>query len=193
MMTEVTSDEQLLAAIAARDKAAMTAFYDRYERLVYSFAVRCVTDRSAAEEIVQDVFMKVWRSADSFDAVQGKLTTWLLTITKRTAIDLHRKTQRRLSPDLVEDEQLALFKTDEDEGPEAIVQANAMREIVSEALQALPDDQRATIERMYYQGYTQREIAEDMNVPLGTVKGRIRLGLSRLKEQLLARGLRDAP
>jgi len=193
MMTEVTSDEQLLAAITARDKAAMTAFYDRYERLVYSFAVRCVADRSAAEEIVQDVFMKVWRSADSFDAVQGKLTTWLLTITKRTAIDLHRKMQRRISPDLVEDEQLALFKTDEIEGPEAILQANAMREIVSEALKALPDDQRTTIERMYYQGYTQREIAEDMNVPLGTVKGRIRLGLSRLKEQLLARGLRDAP
>lgn len=192
-MTEVSSDEELLAAIAARDKAAMTAFYDRYERMVFSFAMRCVSDRSAAEEVVQDVFMKVWRSAESYDVAQGKLTTWLLTITKRTAIDLHRKTQRRLTPDLVEDDQLVQLPTDDDEGPEAIVQANAMREVVAEALKALPDDQRATIERMYYQGYTQREIAQEMNVPLGTVKGRIRLGLSRLKEQLLARGLRDAP
>ncbi|MCY0875707.1 MAG: sigma-70 family RNA polymerase sigma factor [Firmicutes bacterium] len=192
-MTEVSSDEQLLAAITASDKAAMTAFYDRYERLVFSFAVRCVSDRNAAEEIVQDVFMKVWRSAESYDGAQGKLTTWLLTITKRTAIDLHRKTQRRLSPDLVEDEQLAQIRTGDDDGPEAIVQANAMRAIVKEALQTLPDDQRMTIERMYYQGYTQREIAQEMNVPLGTVKGRIRLGLSRLNEQLRAKGLRDAP
>lgn len=192
MMTEAVTDEQLLASIAEQDRAAMTTLYDRYERLVYGFALRCVQDRSTAEEIVQDVFLKVWRSAERYDAVQGKLSTWLLTITRRTAIDMHRKTQRRLSPDLLEDEQLSQIQTDQ-EGPEQIVDARATRAIIAEALLHLPDDQRVTIERMYYQGSTQREIAEAMNVPLGTVKGRIRLGLSRLKEQLQATGLRDAP
>jgi len=192
MMIEAVSDDELLDGIAQQDRAAMTALYDRYERLVYSFAVRAVRDRSAAEEIVQDVFVKVWRSAERYDASQGKLSTWLLTIARRTAIDMHRKTQRRLVPELMEDEQLAQVH-DDDAGPEAIVEAHAVRDILHEALARLPDDQRATIERMYYQGYTQREIAEAMDVPLGTVKGRIRLGLSRLKEQLLATGLRDVP
>jgi len=191
-MIEAVSDDELLDGIAQQDRAAMTALYDRYERLVYSFAVRAVRDRSAAEEIVQDVFVKVWRSAERYDASQGKLSTWLLTIARRTAIDMHRKTQRRLVPELMEDEQLAQVH-DDDAGPEAIVEAHAVRDILHEALARLPDDQRATIERMYYQGYTQREIAEAMDVPLGTVKGRIRLGLSRLKEQLLATGLRDVP
>ncbi|MCY0901528.1 MAG: sigma-70 family RNA polymerase sigma factor [Firmicutes bacterium] len=191
-MIETVSDDELLDGIAQQDRAAMTALYDRYERLVYSFAVRAVRDRSAAEEIVQDVFVKVWRSAERYDASQGKLSTWLLTIARRTAIDMHRKTQRRLIPELMEDEQLAQVHDDE-AGPEAIVEAHALRDIIQEALARLPDDQRATIERMYYQGYTQREIAESMDVPLGTVKGRIRLGLSRLKEQLLATGLRDVP
>jgi RNA polymerase sigma-70 factor (ECF subfamily) len=189
-MMEPCSDEELLQRIAQQDRSAMTELYDRYERVVFGFALRTVSDRGQAEEVVQDVFMRVWRNAQRYDPQLAKVSTWMLTVTRRCAIDALRKSARRPASDLTQDEQLNLVPATEP-GPEARASAVAVRDIVASALQSLPRDQRVALERMYYQGYTQSEIAEEFGIPLGTVKGRIRLGLARLREQLDAAGLRD--
>jgi RNA polymerase sigma-70 factor (ECF subfamily) len=189
-MMEPCSDEELLQRIAQQDRSAMTELYDRYERVVFGFALRTVSDRGQAEEVVQDVFMRIWRNAQRYDPQLAKVSTWMLTVTRRCAIDALRKSARRPSSDLTQDEQLNLVPATEP-GPEAQASAVAVRDIVAAALQSLPRDQRVALERMYYQGYTQSEIAQEFGIPLGTVKGRIRLGLARLREQLDAAGLRD--
>ncbi|OPG15144.1 RNA polymerase sigma factor [Ferroacidibacillus organovorans] len=189
-MSELQSDEFLLEGIARREQAALETFYDRYERMVFSFALRCVADRSLAEEVVQDVFTRLWRSAERYDGQKAKVSTWLLTITRRIAIDHHRKSMRNVPVQSDVDDRLQQLE-ESDPGPPEQVEANEMKDLVRSALNRLPNDQREAIERMYYQGQTQKEIAEAIRVPLGTVKGRIRLGLARLREQIDVHGWGD--
>ncbi|KYP81365.1 RNA polymerase sigma factor [Ferroacidibacillus organovorans] len=189
-MSELQSDEFLLEGIARREQAALETFYDRHERMVFSFALRCVADRSLAEEVVQDVFTRLWRSAERYDGQKAKVSTWLLTITRRIAIDHHRKSMRNVPVQSDVDDRLQQLE-ESDPGPPEQVEANEMKDLVRSALNRLPNDQREAIERMYYQGQTQKEIAEAIRVPLGTVKGRIRLGLARLREQIDVHGWGD--
>jgi len=192
MFDTLTDDEQLMRRIAETDRQAMEVLYDRYGKMVYGFAYKSVSDRYAAEEITQDVFTQVWKNAASYDATQAKLATWLLTITRRIAIDHFRRSERRPQAAPTTDEVLILFH-DTSIGPDGLAEVQAVREEVSEAMKSLPIDQRIPIERMYYQGLTQKEIAEQLDVPIGTVKSRIRLGLARLRDKLSSVGLGEAP
>ncbi len=175
------SDEELLRRVAAGDQEALLALYDRYGRLVYSLAYRMLQDHQLAEEITQDVFTRVWQAASTFDPRRSAFTTWLTSITRNRAIDvLRRRRARGLTGPGEAELNTAIARADERLSPEFHLEALAVRE----ALAKLPEAQRQVLELAYFQGMTQREIAEHLNIPLGTVKTRMRLGMLKLRELL---------
>jgi RNA polymerase sigma-70 factor (ECF subfamily) len=169
-------DSELARRVAARDRAAFLALYDRYAGRVYGLCLRMLQDPAAAEEVSQETFLKLWARAGQFDSSRGALVSWLLTIARRNALDQFRREARRprLQPD------------DSEEGLNRIPDPSSESEearwgSLRLALQELPVEQRSAIELAYYQGMSHREIAEFMDIPLGTVKTRIRLGMQRLR------------
>lgn len=183
------SDELLISRVAAGDKLALERLYDRYERLVYSFALRQVGDPQLAEEVVQDVFFRLWRHAGRFDRQRGRFTSWLLNITHNLAIDKLRQHRHRALVPLETVETIAeAVGTAPQPATADLAEAAVMGELVRDALAALKPEQRQALEMAYYQGYTHTEIAELCQVPLGTVKGRLRLALERLRGLLAIDG-----
>ncbi|MDE3113828.1 MAG: sigma-70 family RNA polymerase sigma factor [Chloroflexota bacterium] len=173
------SDRALMEALARRDLAALSALYDRYGRVAYTLAYRIVGEPEAAEDIVQDAFIGAWRGAATFDHARGNPRSWLLSIVHHRAVDLlRRRTAFRPSPL----EEAAEAAADSDTAEEAV--RNVERKTVRDALLGLPEAQRRTIELAYFGGYTQSELAELMGVPLGTVKGRMRIGLQKMRRAL---------
>lgn len=173
-------DELLLARIRERDAAALEALYDRYGRAAFALGYRMLADREAAEEVVQDAFMSVWRQAATYDASVGRVRPWLLAVVHHRAIDrLRRARERRPAVSLNEAWMLA---------SNADVFLDVYRGLqqhqVRRALAALPPPQRAAIELAYFDGYTFTEIADMTGVPVGTAKSRVRLGLARLRSLL---------
>ncbi|HET9017141.1 MAG TPA: sigma-70 family RNA polymerase sigma factor [Thermomicrobiaceae bacterium] len=175
------ADDELVRAIAGRDADAMVALYDRYGRLAFALAYRILADGSAAEEVVQDAFLRVWRQAAGFDPGRGTLRSWLLTIVHHRAIDVLRRRAGRGAGD-VELEAVEYGLAGPDVWGE--VAAKLQREQVRAAVAALPPEQRLAVELAYFEGLTHVEIAERTGAPLGTVKGRLRLGLKKLQETL---------
>ena len=175
-------DGDLLRAVAAGDQAALLALYDRYARLAFALAYRVLGDGPSAEEVVQDAFLQVWRRAGAFDPGRGSnARAWLLTIVRHRAIDLRRRAASRSSRDVaLEAVEPVLAGPD----PWDEVLATLERDRVRAAVTDLPAEQRQAIELAYYEGLTQREIAERTGLPLGTVKGRLRLGLQKLAAAL---------
>ena len=181
-MASTFTDDQLISALRQGEEWAMTTLYDRYARLVFSLALRILNDRLAAEEAVQEVFVKVWRRAKEYDATRGKFSSWLSGITHNHAIDELRR--RRARPTATEDEDAMLDLVAE--GPalfDLAFQSLEHRRIVH-ALEAIPPEQRQPIEMAYFEGYTQQEISERLSEPLGTIKTRMRLGMQKLKSLL---------
>ena len=183
MTTSGRSDEQILAALAQRDLNALEELYDRYGKVSYSLAYRIVGDRGTAEDVVQDAFLSVWRQAGSYRRDRGAPRTWLMSIVHHRSIDRLRS-HASSSTTIPYDE----MPESSDEGlrPSIWQQAwsNVRGDIVRRALERLPAEQRKSIELAYFSGYTQAEIAELMGVPLGTVKGRMRIGLQKLRAML---------
>jgi len=178
-------DAALMARIAAGDAAALAALYDRYARVVFAFAQRIVRDRGLAEELLQEVFFRAWRRADAYQAGRGELITWLLSLTHNLAIDELRKRRRR--PQKAEGTEPALLLDGvATPGPtvEETAWLGALRGELAAALATLPPAQRDAIALAYYGGLTQREIAEALGAPLGTIKTRLRLGLDKLRVEL---------
>ncbi len=180
------TDEALLDAITARDDRALAALYDRYGGLAFALAYRILGDRGAAEDVVQDVFLSVWRRAGSFQTGRGSVRTWLLSIVHHRAIDRLRGTAGRARQDAPLDEVDRVVSA---EDPWREVSTTLQREALKRGLATLPDAQRETIELAYFGGYTQNEIAQRMAVPLGTVKGRMRIGLQKLRGVLMGAGV----
>lgn len=179
------SDAEVIALIAARDSRALEVLYDRYSRVVYSFSLRIVADPQLAEEILQEVFFRVWQQGAGFQSTRGSLITWLLSITHNLSIDEVRKRNRRPKRADSEDPELVLSSVaDEGISIEDEVWLSGVRTAISAALRQLPREQADVIELAYFRGLTQREIAETLTQPLGTVKTRMRLGLQKLREQL---------
>jgi RNA polymerase sigma-70 factor (ECF subfamily) len=179
------SDAEVIALIAARDSRALEVLYDRYSRVVYSFSLRIVADPQLAEEILQEVFFRVWQQGAGFQSARGSLITWLLSITHNLSIDEVRKRNRRPKRADSEDPELVLSSVaDEGISIEDEVWLSGVRTAISAALRQLPREQADVIELAYFRGLTQREIAEALKQPLGTVKTRMRLGLQKLREQL---------
>lgn len=180
------SDEVLLAAIHRGDEGAIAALYDRYGGLAYGLAYRIVNDRGTAEDVVQDAFMSVWRRAVSFQTGRGSVRTWLLSIVHHRAIDRLRGTSGRARRDAPLDEVDRVVAVDD---PWAEVQLRVQRDVLRQSMATLPEAQRRTIELAYFGGYTQHEIASTMDVPIGTVKGRMRIGLQKLRGLLAGTGI----
>lgn len=179
------SDADLITLVTQGDQDALGLLYERYSRAVYSFSLRIVGDAQVAEEILQEVFVRAWQQGGSFQTARGSLITWLLSITHNLSIDEVRRRKRRPQKADSEEPELILASLP-DEGSDVEEEAwlSSLRVSIQDALQQLPAAQREAIELAYFQGLTQREIADTLGEPLGTIKTRMRLGMLKLREQL---------
>jgi RNA polymerase sigma-70 factor, ECF subfamily len=175
-------DGQLVELVAQQDAGALEALYDRYGRAAYSLARRILTEETLAQDVVQEVFLSLWRDARRFDAGRGTVATYLLSMTHHRAVDVVRReeNQRRWR---TSDEGLELAP-DPKARVEDEVEASERRAEVRAALKDLPDPQRQALLLAYFGGYTQREVAALVGVPLGTVKTRMAAGMRKMKEAL---------
>jgi RNA polymerase sigma-70 factor (ECF subfamily) len=180
------ADEDLLSMVERRDPDAFAALYDRHSRAAYSLAYRMMGERQAAEDLVQDAFLKVWRSAGSYRAERGSVRTWILSILHNRGIDQLRAQASRLRTR--ERLEASAEKTQPSEAFSETLRSS-QREQVREAMSTLPPEQLKILELAYFSGYTHTEIAELLGLPLGTVKGRMRLGLKKIKEYFESRDL----
>lgn len=174
------SDVELVTRTATGDVAAFEALYERFGRLVFLLCVRVLGDWMAAEEAAQDAFMRVWRHATRYDAARGAPVTWLLTIANRLAIDRARRRAEAVpSTPAVE---AAVAAARGDPGEQAVISVVGSQ--VRRALRDLVPEQRQALWLTYFAGYTHREAAVAMAVPVGTVKSRVRLGLHNLRRRI---------
>jgi RNA polymerase sigma-70 factor (ECF subfamily) len=186
------SDEVLLSAVARGAVWAMEILYERYSRILYSLAYRMVADHQVAEDLLQDAFLAVWRRATSYSPQSGAVRSWIVSIMHHRTIDYLRTVRRRSTLkeatwEEVERDERTAFPDAWDEAWQNIQSAK-----IREALMKLPTEQRMVIELAYFQGWTHSEIAEGCQIPLGTVKARIRLGLTHLRRVVEEMGLRDS-
>jgi len=170
---DAANDMRLVARIRAGEQDALSDLYDRYSSVVYGVALRVLQDAAAAEDIVQDIFLQLWRKPDAFDSSRGSLVAWLAVIARHRAID--RLRQRRPETD-IEDVVIAGGTDLRDETERSLV-----IEKVRAALGEMNENQRKALEMAYFQGLTHTEIAEKTGEPLGTIKTRIRSGLQTLR------------
>jgi RNA polymerase sigma-70 factor (ECF subfamily) len=186
-------DEELMDRLAGRDLIAFEALYDRYGDLVYSVSLRIVGDTYVAEDVTQDVFLRVWRRPDHFDLSRGKFVTWLLSVARNRSIDQRRSQSRRMrheSPPAAEEEDL-LPSEDARDDPALATVLSEERAAVRQALEVLPPEQKLAIQLAYFGGMTQQEIANTLGQPLGTVKTRMRLGMQKMRNALNQGRMRD--
>lgn len=176
------SDQTLLGRLQQGDEAALGALYERHAPLLYALAVRVVGDRQLAQEVIQDTFLRCWDQAERYDPTRGRVLAWLIGVTRHRAIDVLRSRSHKAR--LRERDTLAAPGSPGEPGQPDDGEGVLLRRAVSAALEALPDAQRRAIELAYYGGLTQTDIAALTGDPLGTVKGRIRLGLDRLRVAL---------
>jgi RNA polymerase sigma-70 factor (ECF subfamily) len=177
----MVSDEELVTRTAQRDEDAFLALYDQYSPRVYGLALRMVRDIQMAEEITQDVFLKLWTRSRSYLAMRGAFAPWLLTITRNTALDRLRLENRRPSVADEHDPE----ETWEFIASEEMPQDEARWRSLYFAVLELPKEQRQAIELAYYHGMSHGEIAAHLGWPVGTVKTRIRIGMDQLRQQWL--------
>lgn len=176
-----SSDEALLAGLAAGDREAAAAFVRHFQRRVYGLALTIVGDPGTAEDVAQEAFLRAWRRAAGYDARRGRVPTWLLAITRNVAIDVVRlKRAQPIDPDVLAS-RLQLEHSREVSGENASL---ADRELLRQAIGSLPDEQRRALVLATFFGRTAREIGELEGVPLGTAKTRIRTAMIRLRETL---------
>jgi RNA polymerase sigma factor (sigma-70 family) len=177
------SDNELYQLVQEDNKEALEQLYDRYEKLLFSFSYKILKQKELSEEAVQDVFMKLWRKKGFYAEHKGKFSSWLLTVTRNVCIDLLRKQTKN---------QVELMEKDMDiertESLEETVTWNEERKVLKEAVGLLTTEQQEIVDLFYFKGYSQADIADKQKLPLGTVKGRIRLALKHLKNTYIKGG-----
>lgn len=174
-------DASLMELLALKQEDALSDLYDRYGRLVYSVALNSVGDQATAEEIVQDVFVKVWEKAANYDATKAGVSTWLIRITRNRSIDELRKEKVRLDKTSISWSKVPFSAGLIGPGPEEETELFWTQNLVRYALDTLPPEQREVLALAYFKGYSHREIAELLGIPLGTVKTRVRLAMQKLR------------
>lgn len=177
----VLEDPLLLQRIAHQDQSALGILYDQYGRLIFSIACQILTDEVLAEEVTQDVFLQVWKKAETYNATQGKVLTWLSSIARHRAIDMLRRRSIRPEGRSVAWEDCCEDRMDDSLAVEPGMMDSETRLHLLQALAGLPPDQREALSLAYFNGLTQQEIAFRLHEPLGTVKTRIRLALIKLR------------
>ena len=177
-------DQTLMKLIAQAQEDALRELYDRYNRLVYSMAVNAVGENTLAEEITQDVFLRIWNKAETYSPKKGKVITWVSSITRYRAIDAIRSQQVRPEGHSVAWDIEGSLDNPDPLNVEERVETTQRQQRVRHAVAQLPEEQRQALAYAYFQGYTHREIAEVLGEPLGTIKTRIRLAMQKLREYL---------
>jgi RNA polymerase sigma-70 factor, ECF subfamily len=176
------SDADLVSRLAFRDEAAFSELYDRYSSALYGLALRVCNSAPKAEEIVQDALMKLWRNPQGFDPGKAALSTFLMTLTRNAAIDALRR--ERFTLPIVDDEGDPLPIASDTPSPLERAELEAIGVRVRAAMTGLSEAHRRTVELAYFQGASREEIASQMNVPVGTVKSRLKYALDKLRSQL---------
>lgn len=176
---EQADDAALMARVVDRDQQAFAELYDRWAARLLALAVQVLVDQAQSEEVLQEVFLELWRRADSYDPARGSVRAWLVTLTRRRAIDRVRSSQAARERDLrwhpsLPDTDLTVQQ----------VEDNLEGEVVRQALRAVGEPHRSTLVLAYFTELTHRQIAERTGVPLGTVKTRIRDGIAKLRAHM---------
>lgn len=188
--TTAIEDAALMRAIAARDPGALAALYDRYSGILKALVIRVVHDEAEADDLLQEIFMQIWRQAKNYSQKKGQALGWIVTLTRRRAIDrlrkrqaYHRVTERLELETEHQPDSWVHNRIDDD------ILRDDLRQFLRQRIEALPALQRQAIDLAFFKGMSQREIAIYTNTPLGTIKTRLELGLRKLYDSV--RGLRD--
>ncbi len=177
-------DPTLIKLITQQDEAALGELYDRYHRLIFSIALNVVGDRGIAEEITLDIFTRVWEKAASYEVDKARVTTWMVRMTRNRSIDVLRREDVRPMKDSIGWADVANPPATNSRTPESAAQLTLQQERVRQAVATLPDNQKEVLALAYFKGLSQSEIASELDLPLGTVKGRIRSGMGKLRTLL---------
>jgi RNA polymerase sigma-70 factor, ECF subfamily len=180
---ERLADEELMPLIGEKDQGAFEVFYDRHGGAAYSLAYRIVGERAAAEDVTQEAFVSIWRSGARFDRSRGSVRSWTLGIVRNRAIDLLRSRSGR-APKLGFDDESVLEQKPSGDSTDGEALRRETAQELRGAIETLPGEQSKVIELAYFGGFSQSEIAAMLSVPLGTVKGRMRLGLEKIRGEL---------
>ncbi|WP_020008189.1 RNA polymerase sigma factor [Salinicoccus albus] len=178
-----STDSELYDGLLAGDKSCLERLYRKYEKLLYSYAYKMTSSHEKSEEVVQDVFMKLWQKKGAYDAAKGKMSTWLITLTRNAVIDLSRR------------KQLDTFEYDErddvdnETNPfnstvEKTAEKHEDQKTIAHAVKSLNDEQQRIVTLFYFKAYSQSQIAAALDLPVGTVKSRLRLALGHLKKNI---------
>jgi RNA polymerase sigma-70 factor (ECF subfamily) len=184
---ERLADEELMPLIGEKDPEAFEVFYDRHGGVAYSLAYRIVGEKAAAEDVTQEAFISIWKSGARFDRARGSVRSWMLSIVRNRAIDALRSRAGK-APKLSFDDDAILEQRPSEERTEEEAMRRETATEIRGALGELPGEQSKVIELAYFGGFSQSEISRMLGVPLGTVKGRMRLGLEKIRGEL-AEGL----
>jgi RNA polymerase sigma-70 factor, ECF subfamily len=171
------TDSELILGVIKRERRAFDLFYERYAQIIFNLCVRILRDEAEAQDVLQEIFLQIWREADRFDASRASVKTWLFTIARSRSLDRYRsrKTVKSRLEDNAEDQIQQI------PGKEDLQGKSVMQQYVSSALNRLSPEQRLVLELSYYEGLTQEEISARLNEPLGTIKSRIRAALMKLR------------
>ena len=186
---EIT-DEELMAAIQRREPEALTGLYDRYSGILKALIMRIIHNESEADDLLQEIYMEIWNHAHNFSAQKGKPLGWMVTLTRRRSIDRLRKRQayaraeERLQKETEQQPEAWVHNTTDGD-----IELSDTRKLLDSVLNALPLAQKSAIELAFFKGMSQREIAAHTNIPLGTIKTRLELGLKKISDAL--KGLKD--
>jgi RNA polymerase sigma-70 factor (ECF subfamily) len=178
------ADAELLRRVSAGDRSAVDDLYQRFRRPAFALARRVLGDDALAEDVLQDVFLSVWRDSSGFDLARGSVSAWLLTLVHHRAVDAVRREESHRRRQTRAEDDLALAAPNRADDVEEQAEAGVAAARVRTALGALPQAQREALTLAYYGGYTQREVAALTGAPLGTVKTRMLTGMRRLKDSL---------
>jgi RNA polymerase sigma-70 factor (ECF subfamily) len=184
---ERLADEELMPWIGRKDPEAFEVFYDRHGGAAFSLAYRILGERGAAEDCIQEAFISIWRSGGKFDAARGSVRSWTLSIVRNRAIDVLRSKAGKAPKMTFDDDEIIESRPSGELTEEEAMRHETATEVRG-ALAQLPGEQSKVIQLAYFGGFSQSEIAGMLNVPLGTVKGRMRLGLEKIRGEL-AEGL----
>jgi RNA polymerase sigma-70 factor (ECF subfamily) len=182
-------DATLLSRVANGDNDSLRELYDRYARVVYGLSLRMLGAAELAEDVVQETFWRVWRRSGTFQSTRGQVSSWIFGIAHNLSIDELRRQRSRPIP-VYDQEDRPVLREIEDEriNVVSVVVEDERRRLITSALEQIPAEQREVIELAYFGGLSQSEISERLSYPVGTVKTRVRLGLQKLRDILVAQG-----